>query len=118
MKIVADANIEYYIVMHLRKAGYKVIWINELEQAIQDPVVLKIAQDNQALLLTSDKDFGSLIFEQNFPLGYGIVLLRLDGVTREKILTTITTFVENNKFNLENTFTVITPNKIRTQLLG
>ena len=83
MNIVADANTQSYIVNRLRSDGYNVLWIVELAPNLSDEEVLNVAVDNQALLITNDKDFGEMVFKQKLPFLYGIILMRLDGLSEE-----------------------------------
>ncbi|PSF31166.1 hypothetical protein C7H19_23185 [Aphanothece hegewaldii CCALA 016] len=118
MKIVADANTQSYIVKQLRSDGHDLIWIVEIAPSISDQQVLAIANDNQALLLTNDKDFGEMVFREKLSSYYGIILLRLDGLTTEQKCLIVSSFIKNNENKLANTFTVITPTNIRTQKLS
>jgi predicted nuclease of predicted toxin-antitoxin system len=61
----------------LRASGFTVLSIQESHSAITDTQVLKLAEDNLALLITEDKDFGELVFR--FQLKHtGILLLRME----------------------------------------
>lgn len=60
--IVADESVDYRIVTELRNNEFDIYSIAEQQPSIQDESVLKIACDNNALLLTEDKDFGELVF--------------------------------------------------------
>jgi predicted nuclease of predicted toxin-antitoxin system len=76
MKIVADEGIERPIVVRLRAAGHDVIHIAEIAQGITDPEVLELANQNEALLIRYDKDFGDLVFYKRYRT-QGVVLVRL-----------------------------------------
>lgn len=77
--IVADECIDQEIVLALRDEGFSVTYIAEIAPSIDDTEVLSMASKAGALLLTSDKDFGEIVFRQR-QLHSGVLLIRLAGV--------------------------------------
>jgi len=114
VKILADENIEWQIIERLRNAGHEVISISETGAGISDPAVLKIANDEKAILLTADTDFGELVYRQR-QITTGVFLVRLAGLPNtekaEIILSAITTHAKE----LPHGFTVATPKMIRVR---
>ena len=66
-QIVADESVDFRIISGLRQVGLNVLAIIELQPSITDNTVLNIACENEALLLTEDKDFGELVFRLRLP---------------------------------------------------
>lgn len=64
LKILANENFPKEAVEALRASGHDVYWIREEKLGIGDDEVLQIAQSEQRLLETFDKDFGELAFKQ------------------------------------------------------
>jgi predicted nuclease of predicted toxin-antitoxin system len=64
VNFLADENIDQPIVERLRQENHQVWYIAEIAPNISDDIVLKLALDEKAILLTSDKDFGELVFRQ------------------------------------------------------
>ena len=62
MNLVADESVDSPIVERLRQDGHAVFYIAELDPGIDDGAVLDEANRSGALLITSDKDFGELVF--------------------------------------------------------
>ncbi len=60
MNFLADEGVDRQIVDRLRLDGHGVLYIAEMDPGISDDEVLDIANREDALLLTSDKDFGGL----------------------------------------------------------
>ncbi|WP_292774218.1 DUF5615 family PIN-like protein [Nostoc sp. NMS9] len=58
MKFLGDENLDWQIVERLRLDGHEVLYVVEMEQGIPDDEVLNLANNESAILLTSDKDFG------------------------------------------------------------
>ena len=75
MQFVADENIDREVVERLRREGHFVWFILEISRGIKNGAVLAFANQQQALLITADKDFGELIFREQL-LSVGIMLLR------------------------------------------
>jgi predicted nuclease of predicted toxin-antitoxin system len=90
MRFLADENFPSGAVAALRANGHDVIWTSP---GISDPEVLKLAQTEDRILLTFDKDFGELAFVTELPATSGIILFRIQSpssiVLAEKIITVI-----------------------------
>lgn len=76
MKILADENIPRLVVDCLRYNDHDVYWVAESDPSIKDHQVLKLATDSTRLLITFDKDFGSLLFKTKLPIESGVILIR------------------------------------------
>jgi predicted nuclease of predicted toxin-antitoxin system len=57
MKFIANENIPIEIVNNLRKAGYNFIRIDEIKKGLSDIGVIKLAEKENGILITFDKDF-------------------------------------------------------------
>lgn len=113
MNFVADENIDRQIVEALRDAGHNVIYIADTEPSIPDNVVFDRANESSALLITGDKDFGEIVFREKRLLSNGVVLLRLSGLSAQAKIALILAAVEERESELLNSFTVISPGRIR-----
>ncbi len=76
MKLLVDECCDALLVAGLRGDGHDVLYVMESAQGAADELVLKMAADEQRILLTEDKDFGELVVRLGLP-AYGIVLLRM-----------------------------------------
>lgn len=65
MNLLADESVDRQIVEQLRLDNHDVLYIAEMEVGIADEQVLAIANRENVLLLTADKDFGELVFEED-----------------------------------------------------
>ena len=114
MNILADESVDRPIVQNLRKAGYSVLYVAEMQPGISDNEVLNSANDKNALLLTADKDFGELHFHQR-RLTSGVVLIRLSGLSAiKKAEIVLSTFKQHDK-ELLNSFSVISAGGVRVR---
>jgi len=76
MNLLADEGVDRQIVAQLRQIGHQVLYIAEMEPGISDDEVLERANENEALLITLDKDFGELVFRQK-KVKAGVILVGL-----------------------------------------
>lgn len=74
MNFLADESVDRQIVDHLRRDGHFVRYVAEMAPGISDDAVIQWANQEEALLLTADKDFGELVFCQR-RLTPGVVLI-------------------------------------------
>lgn len=77
MRILADENFPGHAVEALRNAGHEVTWIAETSPGIADENVLALAQAENRILITFDKDFGELAFGSNLSAASGVILFRI-----------------------------------------
>lgn len=75
MKFYANENIERHIVEMLRRNGHETRWVAEDSPGSRDKLVLRRCKRLGQVVLTSDKDFGELVYRQ-FADVKGILLLR------------------------------------------
>ena len=80
MRFLADENFPGDAVDALRAAGHDVLWAATDLASVRDPDVLARAMADRRVLLTSDKDFGELVFRAGLPAESGVVLFRLYGL--------------------------------------
>ena len=112
MNLLADEGVDKPIVDRLRQDGHEVAYIAEMSPGIDDDTILRQANDNGALLLTLDKDFGELVFRQRL-VHAGVILIRLAGLHPSTKADVVATAIAEHGAKLLNTFSVISPGSIR-----
>ncbi len=112
MKFVADEGVDLQIVNLLRSKNHDVIYITEFAAGSLDDVILKLANEQNRILMTRDKDFGELVYKKKM-LHSGIILNRLHELESDKKANIVLEVIENFQEQLIGSFTVIQPNKIR-----
>ena len=112
MNLGADENVDAGIVSALREAGHAVTYVRELDPGIDDERVLRLADSQGALLLTSDKDFGELVFRQRL-LHSGVILFRLAGLPLDIKAKILVSALATHVRELPTAFTVIGPRSLR-----
>ncbi len=112
MNVLADEGVDRPIVEQLRRAGYTVLYIAEMEPSISDDVVLDRANEHAALLLTADKDFGELVFRLG-RINTGVVLLRLAGLAPQTKADLVVRAFDEHAAEMANAFSVVSPGMVR-----
>ncbi|MCC6603426.1 MAG: DUF5615 family PIN-like protein [Anaerolineae bacterium] len=112
MNFLADEGVDAPIVAELRQAGFQVAYVAELSPSIDDSTVLSMANQQEAVLITQDKDFGNLVFQQRL-ISHGVILLRLHGIDPRLKAHLLLKSIRDHQDQLEDSFTVITQDRIR-----
>jgi len=112
MNFVADECVDKKIVECLREDGYKVSYIAETDCGISDDAVLEKANQEEAVLLTGDTDFGELIFRRH-RITVGVMLLRLAGLSQMEKAKIVSTVIRDHGSELLQSFTVVSPGTVR-----
>lgn len=112
MNFLADESVDRQIVDRLREESYVVLYVAEMEPGISDETVLNQANQEGALLLTADKDFGELVFRQGLSTA-GVVLIRLAGLSAENKAEIVASAISEHSSELSRAFVVITPAAVR-----
>jgi predicted nuclease of predicted toxin-antitoxin system len=112
MKFIADENIDYPIIARLRRDGHDVYAVVESSAGISDDVVLSKANEQEVVLLTSDKDFGEMVYRDR-RFTHGIILLRLAGLANEKKAEIVASVIQEHGGELAGSFTVVSPRGVR-----
>ncbi len=75
-RFLANENAPREAVLAARASGFDVIWLVELQPGAGDEIVLALAQREQRVLITFDKDFGELVFRHGRSGSPGVILFR------------------------------------------
>ena len=111
MRFLVDASSDARIVAHLRTAGHDVTRIGtDYPGTLEDSDVLAIAQREQRILITDDRDFGELVFRLNQPQA-GVIYLRFN-TTRIAIRLARRDHVLTHYAPHLDQFVVVTPDEV------
>src|SRR5215469_9014259 len=75
-KFLANENMPGAAVEAARRAGVDITWVRDISPGISDDAVLALSQTEGRVLVTFDKDFGEMAFEQGKTATPGVILLR------------------------------------------
>lgn len=114
MKFLADESCDFTIIKELRNAGIDVLSVIEHSPAISDEEVLLLAQKEERIVITEDKDFGRLIhLGGDKPLP--VLFLRYPFSVRQLIADKLLSFIKKRGEVLKESFIVIEPGRIRVR---
>lgn len=112
MKFLIDECVGPFVARWLTSQGYDAVSIYDICPGISDQDVLCQATQQQRILITSDKDFGEMVF-RNQMSHCGIILLRLSDERPNNKIAILKGILEKYATELENNFAVITDNSVR-----
>lgn len=112
MNFLADENVDSVIVENLRGNNHTIDYVAEFHPSISDKEILQIANQKNAIIITSDKDFGELVFRQRLS-NSGVILLRLHGLLPETKATVVLNFITKHSEQILNSFSVISKESVR-----
>jgi predicted nuclease of predicted toxin-antitoxin system len=91
---------------------HDVVSVYEEARGLDDDGVLHKAVASNRILITSDKDFGEMIFHEK-KVHKGIILLRLDDERAGNKIKVLKQLLEHYADQLENNFVVVTESTVR-----
>lgn len=110
MNFLADESVDRQIVDRLRQQGYRVWYVAEMEPGISDDAVCDLANREEALLLTADKDFGEWVHRRPVP---GVVFIRLAGLSPNSKARVVASTIDKHTTELPQPFAISIPGAIR-----
>ena len=115
-RFLADENFPVDLAEWLREAGHDVIHAAASYPGASDRVLFDIAQMDNRIVLTFDRDFGDLIFRQKLLTSSGVVLFRVRRQPAVLLRTVVKSFFQAAPA-LSGRFTVVSPGQFRQALL-
>ena len=112
MRLLANENFPKEAVEALQQHGHDVVWVRTHCPGISDREVLSLAQSENRILLTFDKDFGELAFRAGFPATSGVILFRILPRSPGSVAR-VAVAALNGRLDWEGHFSVVTEDRIR-----
>ena len=110
MKLLADECCDAGLVKALRDEGYDVTYVLESMCGASDLEVLQQAWNEKRILLTEDKDFGTLVYRLGRTM-QGIILLRFAPEERALKISQLRALLSRNLERLSASFVVLDAEK-------
>jgi predicted nuclease of predicted toxin-antitoxin system len=114
VNLVADEGVDRPVVDRLRQEGHDVVYVAELSPSVPDEEVVRRANAGSAVLLTTDKDFGELVFRQGL-VHSGVVLVRLAGLANATKAEIVAEVCRTRTTELVGAFSVVSPGQVRVR---
>lgn len=105
MKFLLDENIGKEVARFLEQLGHSTSRIRLIAPGIEDYEVLSLSVNKNSMLITSDKDFGELIFKEKQPSA-GVIFLRLEDESSENKIKAIRKVFLKHR-NIKNKFVTV-----------
>ena len=116
MRIYADENIPGSVVTALRAQGHDVCWARTDTPGASDREILSLAGQQKRLIITFDKDFGSLAFQFRLPATCGIILFRIGMDSPSEIAETVEEILSSLNYWIGH-FSVVDRDRLRMRPL-
>ena len=117
MRILADENVDAPIIVWLAACGHDVLSMCETSPGASDEAVVTLAEREQRVIITSDRDFGELVFRHGARPA-GVIYLRLGGLAPEDLLAKFQSAWAATESRATGSFIVVTPGPIRVRPLS
>jgi len=112
LKFLVDECCDSELIAGLRADGHDVLAVEEYRRSEDDEEVLRIAFDEERILVTEDRDFGELVFRFQLP-ARGIIYLRFSIAKRDQKLPRMRELLKEEAERLPGSFVVVEPERIR-----
>jgi len=112
LRFIVDECTGPHAAAWLREKGFEVLSIYDQMQGIKDIEILRIAQKDNWIIITNDKDFGEMIFKNGLK-HHGIILLRLANERSQNKIHILGELLKNHLNDISGNFVVVTENNVR-----
>jgi predicted nuclease of predicted toxin-antitoxin system len=116
VRFLIDENVPRPIFEWLQSQQHDVLLAGEVAAGESDTHWLELAENDQRLILTSDKDFGELIFRDQLN-SHGVILLRLLDLAISARLARLQEVWSVIEANPSGRFIVVTAKRVRVRPL-
>ena len=111
-KFVIDVGVGRIIEAWLAEQNFSVFVVRSLNAEMADTDIIELANREDAIIITMDKDFGELIFKNKIQ-HKGVLLLRLEDAVAEEKLAVIQNIFPEYLLDIKNKFAVYQNGKLR-----
>ena len=112
-KFIIDVGVGRSVEEWLKSQEFNVT-IGSANPEMKDFEIIKLANMEDGIIITMDKDFGELVFREKNK-HKGILLLRLEDAMSEEKLAAIQNIIPEHLRKLKNNFSVYQNGKLRTR---
>ena len=112
LKFVLDVGVGNKVGQYLTYQGYDALLISTINPSMSDSEILAIAENENRMVITMDKDFGELVYHSE-KAHAGVLLLRLEDATGEEKVEVMRFIIDNFKDILEHKFCVFKNGRLR-----
>ena len=112
IRFLIDENVDFSVADFLRNLDCNVKTVVEIKRSLGDKEILALANNDNRVIVTNDKDFGQLIFREKLP-HKGVILFRLSDESSEAKIKRLKEVFGKYKSKFSGNFVVITEARVR-----
>ncbi len=112
MRFLANENIPVKSSHFLKEQGHNITHIGEDNPSIKDEEVMSIANKEDRIIITFDRDYGNLIFRDGYNAP-GVIYLRLQDYTPTSPGEFLQSLINSDQYVFKGYFTVVSETNIR-----
>jgi predicted nuclease of predicted toxin-antitoxin system len=112
VRLVADESCDFSVVVGLRRVGHDIVAIAETMSGADDDEVIALANSDERLLITEDKDFGRLVYAAARAHS-GVILIRYPAAARSSLTDDVVKLLAERGTALYGCFAVLEPGRAR-----
>ena len=112
LKFILDMGVGNKVGQYLVGQGYDALLISTINPSMSDSDILAIAENENRMVITMDKDFGELVYHSG-KAHKGVLLLRLEDATGDEKVEVIQYILENFENQIEGKFCVFKNGRFR-----
>ncbi len=116
LRFLADEHFPFPSIRLLRQAGHDMVAIADLAPSANDPDVIRLAREDERILLTFDSDIGTLLFHRGAPPPPGVVYFRFVQSSPTEAAEVLLRLLDEPDRVLVGHFTTYGRNKVRPRL--
>lgn len=117
MKLLVDENVPIAALLALRSEGHDAVHVAESMKSASDEIVLGKAASEERILVSFDRDFGSLVYARKLPVPRGIVLLRFTPRSAAEVAELLVHLMKRAERTWVDRFSVIERERMRQRPL-
>jgi predicted nuclease of predicted toxin-antitoxin system len=107
-----DVGVGRAVETYLRQAGHEVYSVLDVNPSAPDEAILLMAEEQEAMVVTMDKDFGKLVFRSRRKHA-GVLLLRLEEATGAEKVDVVRQILDRHGQELVGRFCVYQNGRLR-----
>lgn len=112
LKFILDVGVGNKVFDFLSEQGYDTLSVSTLDHSMSDVDILSIAEQDERMVITMDKDFGELVYRSG-KNHRGVLLLRLEGATGQEKVVIVRQILESFADQIEDSFCVFQNGQLR-----
>jgi predicted nuclease of predicted toxin-antitoxin system len=119
VRFFVDECIGATLVTELRNRGHDVVWAQDNHATLPDTQILAFATRENRVLISEDRDFGTLVFGQR-QSAIGIIIVHISDfrIPARDLATHVADVIAEHRGSLVGCFLTIEPGRVRARFFG